>query len=67
MYAFANATVRVLPLISTAASAFFDALAALEELEADGLVAHEHGRWVPTHRGWLCGNELYGRLLDLAP
>lgn len=51
----------------TAASAFFDALAALEELEADGLVAHKHGRWVPTHRGWLCGNELYGRLLDLAP
>lgn len=40
---------------------------AFEELAALGLVAHENGRWRPTDLGWLCGNELYGRLLDLAP
>lgn len=32
-----------------------------------GLVEHADGRWRPTDAGWLCGNELYGRLLDLAP
>ena len=31
-----------------------------------GLVCHEGQRWMPTERGWLCGNELYGELLDLA-
>lgn len=40
---------------------------AFRELEALGLVRHAEGRWRPTDRGWLCGNELYGRLLDLAP
>lgn len=37
------------------------------ELESSGLVFREGDRWKPTRRGWLCGNELYGRLLDLAP
>lgn len=37
------------------------------EFSALGLVEHAGGRWRPTERGWLCGNELYGRLLDLAP
>ena len=41
--------------------------ATLAKLAEDGLIAHEDGRWKPTERGWLCGNELYGRLLDLAP
>lgn len=40
--------------------------AALAELEGEGLVEHAGGRWRPTDRGWLCGNELYGRLFDLA-
>lgn len=44
-----------------------EAPAAFAELEAIGLVLHEDGRYRPTDRGWLCGNELYGRLLDLAP
>ena len=44
-----------------------DDLAVLEELAQEGLVVHEDGRWRPTERGWLCGNELYGRLYDLAP
>lgn len=47
-------------LLPAAPSAF----AQLEEL---GLVVCEEGRFKPTERGWLCGNELYGRILDLAP
>ena len=44
-----------------------DALGAFEELESQGYVSHADGRWRPTQLGWLCGNDLYGRLLDLAP
>ena len=36
-------------------------------LEAEGYVSHQNGRWVPTHKGWLFGNHLYGRILELAP
>lgn len=32
----------------------------------DGLVVHEDGRYKPTERGWLCGNELYSAIFDLA-
>lgn len=39
----------------------------LADLEARGLAAWEGGCFCPTERGWLCGNELYGALLDLAP
>ena len=42
-------------------------LAAFDELASLGLAKHADGRWRPTDAGWLCGNELYGRLLDLAP
>ncbi len=38
----------------------------MRELESEGLITHVDGRWRPTQRGWLCGNELYARLLDLA-
>lgn len=38
-----------------------------DELAERGLVVHADGRWKPTELGWLCGNELYGALLDLAP
>ncbi len=41
--------------------------AAFADLENQGLVEHAGGRFRPTERGWLCGNELYGRLYDLAP
>ena len=37
-----------------------------EELEELGLVFREDGRYKPTRTGWLCGNELYGRIFDLA-
>ncbi|MDO4291185.1 MAG: radical SAM family heme chaperone HemW [Eggerthellaceae bacterium] len=36
-------------------------------LERDGYVRHADGRWQPTEQGWLCGNDLYGRIFDLAP
>ncbi len=50
------------------AAAFLpDAPAALEQLRTDGYLVHEGGSWRPTHQGWLCGNDLYARLLDLAP
>ena len=35
--------------------------------ERRGLAQRENARWVPTKQGWLLGNELYGRLWDLAP
>ena len=53
--------------VERAAALLPEAPAALARLEAQGLVAHEGGRFRPTERGWLCGNELYGALFDLAP
>lgn len=44
-----------------------DAPLAFRELESDGLVSHCGSRWIPTEKGWLFGNRLYGRLFDLAP
>ncbi len=41
--------------------------AAFEKLLQMGLVKHGHGRYRPTEKGWLCGNELYGELYSLAP
>lgn len=39
----------------------------LEGLLKDGLLAERGGRLAPTEWGWLLGNELYGRLWELAP
>ena len=44
-----------------------EAAVEFERLKADGLVRHENGHWTPTELGWLCGNELYGRIFELAP
>lgn len=44
-----------------------EATSVMQSLAEDGFAIHEEGRWRPTQLGWLCGNELYGRLLDLAP
>lgn len=38
----------------------------VERLVARGLLARDGSRLVPTHDGWLLGNELYGALWDLA-
>ena len=39
----------------------------LEDLRGLGLVEFTDDGVRPTERGWLCGNDLYGALLDLAP
>lgn len=44
-----------------------DAKKVFESLESDRYIVKDHERWVPTHKGWLFGNQLYGRILDLAP
>lgn len=54
-------------LVARASALIPETLPVLEELEAQGLVVCRDGAWQPTERGWLCGNELYGALLDLAP
>ena len=53
--------------VDAAAELLPDVRMAYEELESRGLVACESNRMVPTRQGWLLGNELYGRLLELAP
>ena len=53
--------------MEAAAARLPEAAAAIAELEEAGLVVRKGGRFCPTERGWLCGNELYGRLYDLAP
>lgn len=42
------------------------ALAVFERLEALGLVREQGARLVPTQRGWLLGNEVYGAIWSLA-
>lgn len=42
------------------------ALAVFERLEALGLVREQGARFVPTQRGWLLGNEVYGAIWSLA-
>lgn len=34
----------------------------MESLAADGLVGRRAGRWATTQRGWLLGNEVFGRV-----
>lgn len=53
--------------LEAAAAYVPDASEIFSELERDGYCIHESGRWRPTTQGWLCGNDLYGRILDLAP
>lgn len=42
------------------------ASAVFERLEALGLVREQGDRFVPTQRGWLLGNEVYGAIWSLA-
>lgn len=37
-------------------------ITALESLAASGLVARAEGRWRPTRRGWLLGNEVFSAI-----
>ncbi len=43
-----------------------EALPVFEELREKGLVAEKDGRFVPTERGWLMGNEIFGAIWALA-
>ena len=52
--------------VAEAARFLPDAPQELESLVADGYLEHADGHWRPTRQGWLCGNDLFGRLLDLA-
>ena len=54
-------------LVAQAAEQLSAVHSVLATLVEQGLVFHKDGRWRPTERGWLCGNELYGALFDLAP
>ncbi len=53
--------------LARAAALLPAAPATFEALVDKGLVVHSECRWRPTERGWLCGNELYGDIFDLAP
>lgn len=53
--------------LADAALLLDEAPATFAALEIEGFVAHVNGRWQPTKKGWLFGNVLYGRLLNLAP
>ena len=39
--------------------------AVFERLEQLGLVCEQDDRFVPTRRGWLLGNEVYGAIWSL--
>ena len=43
-----------------------DALTVFEDLCAKGLVEMKDGRFRPTERGWLMGNEVFGAIWGLA-
>lgn len=43
-----------------------DAVKTFQEIIDLGLAKAEDGRVMPTAMGWLCGNEMYGRIFDLA-
>ena len=53
-------------LVQRAAQLLPETWETLTELAEAGLCEHVDGRWRPTERGWLCGNQLYGALFDLA-
>lgn len=40
-------------------------MSVLEDLQNKGLIKHEDCAYMPTSKGWLCGNELYMEILSL--
>lgn len=42
-------------------------LITLDGLMHQHLLEHKDGRWMPTLGGWLCGNDLYEPIYELAP
>jgi oxygen-independent coproporphyrinogen-3 oxidase len=53
--------------VATAAEYLPEVYDVFKDLENEGFLVHDLSRWRPTTQGWLCGNDLYGRILDLAP
>ena len=54
-------------LVTQAESQLPDVQRVLEELARLGLAANEGTLCRTNERGWLCGNDLYGALFELAP
>lgn len=52
--------------VSRAAALLPEVSGVFASLEERGLVSEKQGRYVPTERGWLCGNEVYGAIWGLA-
>lgn len=52
--------------LSQASEYLPDAREVMRSLADDGYVVFEDASWRPTAQGWLCGNQMYSRLLDLA-
>ena len=44
-----------------------DAPKVFADLQRDGYVALDDGRWKPTTKGWLFGNHVFGEIYNLAP
>ena len=53
--------------LKAAAVVLPECLDVFRSLVRDRLVERSDGRWKPTFGGWLLGNELYGRIYELAP
>lgn len=53
-------------LVASAKENFTNFGEVIDHLIDYGLVQHKDSNIVPTKKGWLCGNELYSKLLDLA-
>lgn len=53
--------------VRTAALLLPEVIDCFRGLVRDSLVEHVDGRYKPTLGGWLLGNELYGRIYELAP
>ncbi len=54
-------------LVAQAADELPQIYKVLASLEDRGFIEHTDNAWRPTELGWLCGNELYGDIFDLAP
>lgn len=53
--------------VGAAALLLPESLTVFRGLVEAGLAERREGRYLPTVMGWLCGNELYGRIFDMAP
>lgn len=57
---------RSIGVLQEQVNAVAGAAAVFQRMVGLGLVSLQDGRFVPTERGWLMGNEIYGMIWDLA-